>query len=96
VGKPFEACTKVCSYKLVFECTKAMVEYEVLILGLKVLKELGEKRIVVCRDSKLVISQVKVIYQTKHPRLRASNNLVLELLEYYSKYDISSIPREKN
>ena len=30
--------TKLCSYKLVFECTNNMIEYEVLILGLKVLE----------------------------------------------------------
>jgi ribonuclease HI len=34
-----------------------MVEYEALILGLKVLKELGAKRIVVCGDSELIINQ---------------------------------------
>jgi hypothetical protein len=33
-----EVGTKLCSYKLMFECTNNMVEYEALILGLKVLK----------------------------------------------------------
>jgi ribonuclease HI len=46
-----------------------MVEYEALILGLKVLKELGAKRIVVHGDSELIINQIKGIYQAKHPRL---------------------------
>jgi hypothetical protein len=39
--------SKLCSYKLVFECTDNMAEYEALILGLKVLRELDAKRIVV-------------------------------------------------
>jgi len=39
-----------------------MDEYEALILGLRVLKELGEKRIVVHGDFELVINQVKGIY----------------------------------
>jgi ribonuclease HI len=30
--------SKLCSYKLVFECTNNMAEYEALILGLKFLK----------------------------------------------------------
>jgi hypothetical protein len=38
---PPEASTKLCSYKLAFKCTNNMAEYEVLILGLQVLKELG-------------------------------------------------------
>ena len=61
-----------------------MAEYEALILGLKVLKELGTKRIVVHGDSELIINQVKCIYQFKHPRLRAYKNLVLDLLKEFS------------
>jgi ribonuclease HI len=60
-----------------------MAEYEALILGLKVLKELGAKRIVVHGDSELIINQIKGIYQAKHPRLRAYRNLVLDLLENF-------------
>ena len=76
--------TKLCSYKLIFDCTNNMVEYEALILGLKTLKELGARRIVVHGDSKLVINQVKGIYQSKHPILRAYRNLVLDILEEFS------------
>jgi hypothetical protein len=53
--------TKLYSYKLVFYCTNNMAEYEALILGLKTLKELGARRIVVHGDSELVIDQVKGI-----------------------------------
>jgi hypothetical protein len=53
---PLEVGTKLCSYKLMYECTNYMAEYEALILGLKVLKELCAKRIAVRRDSKLVIN----------------------------------------
>jgi ribonuclease HI len=35
---PPEMGTKLHSYKLTFECTNNMAEYEALILGLKVLK----------------------------------------------------------
>jgi ribonuclease HI len=85
--------TKLCSYKLVFDCTNNMDEYEALIFGLKVLKELGEKRIAMYRESELVINQVKGKYQSKHPRLRAYKNLVSDLLEDFSEYDLSAIPR---
>ena len=59
---PLEVSTKLHSYKLAFECTNNMAKYEALILGLKVLKELGVKRITMCGDSELVINQVKGIY----------------------------------
>ena len=48
--------TKMCSYKLAFKCTNNMAEYETFILGLKVLKELCAKRILVCEDSEMVIN----------------------------------------
>jgi hypothetical protein len=65
-----------------------MVEYAALILGLKVLKELGAKRIATHEDSELIINQVKGIYQSKHPRLRAYKNLALDLLKEFSKVTI--------
>jgi hypothetical protein len=73
-----------------------MVEYEALILGLRTLKELGAMRITVHGDTELIINQVKGIYQSKHSRLRASRNLVLDLLEEFSEYNFSVIPRGKN
>ena len=36
------------------------------------------------------------MYHTKHPRMRSYKNLALDLLEEFSEYDISAIPREKN
>ena len=48
---PPKVGTKLCSYKLDFNCTNNMAEYEALILGLKTLKELGARRIVVHGDS---------------------------------------------
>jgi len=63
---------------------------------LRVLKDLGTQRIVVHGDSKLVINQVKVIYQSKNPKLRAYKNLVLDLLKEFSEDNLSTIPRGKN
>ena len=71
-------------------------QYEELILGLKVLEELGAKRIVVHGDSELIINQIKGIYQEKHPRLRAYRNLMLDLLEKFPECNLLAIPREQN
>ena len=73
--------TKLCSYNLDFYCTNNMDEYEALVLGLKALKEMGARRIVVHGDFELIINQIKGIYQEKHPRLRAYRNIVLDLLK---------------
>jgi hypothetical protein len=45
-------------------------------------------------DFELVINQVKGIYQAKDPRQRAYKNLALDLLEKFSEYNMSVIPRE--
>jgi ribonuclease HI len=94
--KPPKMGTKLCSYKVAFDCSNNMVEYEGLILGLKTLKEFGAIRIVVHGDYELVINQVKGIYHSKHPRLRGYMNLVLYLIKEFSEYNLSVIPREEN
>ena len=45
-------------YKLKFQCTNNIVEYEALLLGLQLLKKLGAKRISFHGDSELVIKQI--------------------------------------
>ena len=54
--------TKAYSYKLVFECTNNVAEYEALLLGLHALKYLGAKRVQIFGDSELVVNQVNDSY----------------------------------
>jgi len=74
VRSPFSAPNKVSSnvrvrsYKLAFDCPNNEAEYEALIAGLKILRKLNAKRIVIYGDSELVIKQVKGEYQAKHPQ----------------------------
>jgi ribonuclease HI len=91
---PPKVGSNIFSYKLAFDCTNNIAEYEALILG--TLKELGTKRITVHGDFDLIINQVKGIYQSKHARLRAYRNLVLNLLEELSEYNLSVTPKGKN
>jgi ribonuclease HI len=62
------------SYKLEFEATNNVVEYESLVLGLKVAKDMGIEEISVFRDDKLIVNQIKNLYQDNHPRLRTYKN----------------------
>jgi hypothetical protein len=43
------------SYKLEFEATNNVVEYEALVLGLRAAKEMGIKEVAVFEDAKLII-----------------------------------------
>ena len=70
---------KAMLYKLTFECTNNVVEYEALLLGLNSLKDMGAKRVQIMGDSELVINQVNDSYLTKHTRMRAYRNEVWDM-----------------
>jgi ribonuclease HI len=85
------------SYKLEFESTNNVAEYEALVLGLRVAKDMGIEEISVFGDVELIVHQIKNIYQAKHPKLRAYRNEVWDLIDsFFSIFNISFIPREKN
>ena len=91
IGEP-----KLFSYKLHFKCRNNVAEYEALVLGLKVLKDLQVEKINIQGDSELIIKQVQGEYQTKNPRLRLYRNLVLDLIKGIKEYEFTVIPRKKN
>ena len=68
------------AYRLNFKCTNNMVEYEALILGLKLVRKLGAKRVSVMGDSELVIKQMDVVYMTKDLRLSCYRGTIVEIL----------------
>ena len=84
------------SYKLNFQCTNNIAEYEALLLGLHLLRKLGAKRIVVHGDSELIIRQLKREYTAKHPRLRAYRDDTLDLLKTFDEYELTFVPRNQN
>ena len=81
------------SYKLDFQCTNNITEYEALLLGLHFLKELGAKKISTQGDLELIINNIKGEYSKKNPRLREYKNSALDLLKTFDKYQLTFIPR---
>jgi ribonuclease HI len=84
------------SYKLNFQCTNNIAEYKDLMLGLKLLNKVGAKQIMVRGDSELIIKQIKGEYATKHPRLRAYRNVVLDALKCFIEVDLQVMPKGQN
>ena len=58
------------SYKLYFQCTNNIAEYEALLLGLHLLKNIGAKKISVQGYSEVIIRKIKGEQSAKNPRLR--------------------------
>jgi ribonuclease HI len=85
------------SYKLEFETTNNMEEYEDLFLGLRAAKDLKIEELAVFGNAELIVHQVRNLYQDKHPRLRASRNEVWDMIEnFFLDFNISFVPREEN
>jgi ribonuclease HI len=85
------------SYKLEFETTNNVAEYEALVLGLRAAKDMGVEEISIFRDAKLIVHQVRNLYQAKHPRLRSYINEVWDFVDnFFLAFNISFILREEN
>lgn len=85
------------SFKLNFDCTNNVTEYEALMHGLLSLKDRKAKMVDIFGDSELVINQVKGTYQTKHLRMRAYRNEVLDILgNFFLEYNLMLISRSNN
>jgi len=55
------------SFKLEFEVTNNVAEYEALVLGIRVAQKMGIREMAVFGDAELIVLQVKNVYQAKHP-----------------------------
>jgi hypothetical protein len=74
-----------------------VAEYEALVLGLRAVREMVIQEVAVFENAELVVQQVRNAYQAKHPRLRSYRNEVWDLVDsFFSAFNISFIPREKN
>jgi ribonuclease HI len=83
------------SFKLEFETTNNIAEYEALVLGLRVAKDMKIEELSVFGDAKLIVHQVKNIYQAKHPRLRTYKNEVWDLIDnFFLAFNISFVPEK--
>jgi ribonuclease HI len=80
------------SYKLEFEATNNVAEYEALVLGLRPAKDMGIKEIFVFWDTELIVNQIINIYQARHPKLRTYRKEVWDLIDnFFLAFNISFI-----
>ena len=70
---------------LQFSTTNNEVEYEALIIRLKLAKMLMTRRIVIQANSQLIIEQMKGVYEAREDRIKKYLNLVQKLLPSFNK-----------
>ena len=73
-----------------------MAEYEVLILGLQIIRKLGGRRILVMGDFELVIKQVNTEYHVHNPRLARYMDTTIDLVNDLLECKFVTIPRKQN
>jgi ribonuclease HI len=84
------------SFKLDFKVTNNIAEYEALVLGLNVAKDMNIQGLKVFGDVDLIIQQIKNTFQAKHVRLKAYRDEVWNIIDSFLDFNISYIPRAMN
>lgn len=86
----------LCALRFGFQATNNEVEYEALLAGLRLAKEVRAEALVIFSDSQLVVNQIRGEYQAKGSKMVAYLQKVRELLGAFEKYEIRQIPCSQN
>ncbi|XP_062100048.1 uncharacterized protein LOC133805917 [Humulus lupulus] len=76
--------------------TNNEAEYEALIYGLELAREMGIQRLNVRGDSQLMIEQVAGNFDTKAPHLASLLQKVTDLRSHFHQFELIQVPREQN
>jgi len=81
--------------RFAFKASNNLVEYEALVAGLLLAKEMGAQSLLVKNDSLLVTGQVMGGYQVKDPQMALYLKYVMLLREPFL-FELVHVPREQN
>ena len=79
-----------------FPCTNNAAEYEALLYGLRMAKEMNLSRVKCFGDSDLVAQQVSGTWDSKDPLMAAYRREVDMVAGYFKGYQVEHIDRRKN
>ncbi|XP_068464232.1 uncharacterized protein [Phaseolus vulgaris] len=82
--------------RLAFKANNNKVEYEALVVGLLLARELGARSLMVKSDLLLVTGQVTGEYQAKDPQMASYLRYVTLLRETFPTFKLVHVPREQN
>ncbi|XP_068502070.1 uncharacterized protein [Phaseolus vulgaris] len=82
--------------RFAFKASNNQAEYEALIVGMLLAKEMGAQSLLVKRDSQLVAGQVTEEYQAKDLQMAAYLKYVQVLKGAFTTFELMHVPREQN
>ncbi|XP_072088057.1 uncharacterized protein [Arachis hypogaea] len=84
------------SVKFELPVSNNQAEYEALLGGLVLVREIGATRVKVCSDSQVVTSQINGTYQAKYALLQKYLEKVKMLSKEFDEVTVQHVPRERN
>jgi len=82
--------------RFAFKASNNQAEYEALIAGMLLAKEMGAKGLLAKSDSLLVTGQVTGEYQAKDPQMAGYLEYIQVLKEMFEVFELVHVPREQN
>ncbi|XP_071718659.1 uncharacterized protein [Rutidosis leptorrhynchoides] len=79
-----------------FKVTKNEAEYEALLAGMRIAKEMGVKKLQAYVDSQLVANQINGTFDANNKSMLSYLALVHSLLNAFTDFRTSQIPRSQN
>ena len=84
------------SLRFAFKANNNQAEYEALIAGMLLAREMGARSLVAKSDSLLVTGQVTGEFQAKDPQMAAYLEYVQLLKTSFTEFELVHVPREQN
>ena len=82
------------SLRFGFQAFKNKAEYEALIVGLHLAKEMKVESLEIYSDSQLIVCQINNEYQVRGEKMAAYLQKARDLLSTFSFFTIRQVPRE--
>ena len=82
--------------RLEFDASNNVAEYEALLLGLEIAKDMAIHVLSIKGDSDLIISQVKSTFACKSERLKKYRNATWDTMNYFRALNLVVVPPSKN
>jgi len=82
--------------RFAFKASNNQAEYEALVVGMLLAKEMGARSLLVKSDSLLVTKQVTGKYEAKDPKMAAYLKYIMLLKEAFTTFELVHVSREQN
>lgn len=77
-------------------CTSNVTQYNALLIGLQIARELGLKKLQAYIDSELIVYQIRGEYEVQHENLIPYYQVVIQIAEKFELFYIGHIPHRQN